>query len=197
VSAPDTSVPWGIGVYLGVKRDLSELPSSILLFLKEPVVIAGETCSHIDVQTYGHDRSLAPAGKGVMKVELFAKPSYFSRLLKDRDAYRAEKARVAEAVTDILEWRFPGIRADVEVCDVTTLNSWERYMGGTNGFWNFPNRPFSVFGLLNDSAKKYSLPGLRNFYMTGQWVTQAGALYLNAASGVRVVREISGREGAR
>jgi phytoene dehydrogenase-like protein len=193
---PDKPVPWGLAVYLGVKRDLAGQPSSLAMFLKEPTVIAGERCEHIDVQMYGHDVSMAPAGKGVMKVELFAKPSYFADLRKDNEAYETEKERIADQVIDLLEQRFPGIRGDIEVSDVTTLKSWERYMGGTNGFWNFPNRRFSIFGILSDSRKKYMLPGLKNFYMTGQWVTQAGALYLNAESGIRVIRKIGAEKAA-
>lgn len=41
---------------------------------------------------------------------------------------------------DVLEAQFPGLREEIEVTDVTTLHTWGRYMGGTQGYNNFPNR---------------------------------------------------------
>ena len=73
----DKDVAFAVQVCLGVKRDLSSYPSSLIMFLDQPVTIGGHTCDHLDMQLYGFDTSMAPAGKGVFKVELFGKPSDF------------------------------------------------------------------------------------------------------------------------
>ena len=52
------------------------------MFLEKPDVIGGHACDHLYMQMYGFDASLAPAGKGVIKVELLTKPSYFARLYR-------------------------------------------------------------------------------------------------------------------
>jgi phytoene dehydrogenase-like protein len=126
-----------------------------------------------------------------MKVELFAKPSYFRAFTADKAAYRAEKQRIADQVISLLEKPFPGLRQDIEVIDVSTLQTWERYMGGSDGCHNTPfvasrNPMAGMIGM----NKRYTLPGLKGFYFTGQWVTGAGALFMNALSGKTVIRKI-------
>lgn len=200
---PDDVVPWSVSVYLGVKRDLSSYPCALVMFLDEPEVIAGLSCDHLSMQIYGFDPSMAPPGKGVIKVELFSRPSYFSRLYDDdgEDAYQAEKDRIANQVITLLEHQFPGLREDVEVVDVTTLHTWERYMGGTQGYNNFPNQVVvgqeSALGGMLGLYQRYTLPGLNNFFFAGSWATSTGALSMNALSGRTVVQKICRQCGKR
>ena len=192
---PDKTCPLAVSVFLGVKRDLASYPSALIMFLDEPTVIAGHTCDHLAMQVYGFDTSMAPAGKGVIKVELPSRPSHFARLYDDKAAYQAEKGRIAEQVIVLLEKQFPGLERDIEVIDVTTLHTWERFMGGTEGHNNFPNKAFDFAGDVLGLDKRYTLPGLSNFYLAGQWVTSAGALVMNALSGRTVVQKICKRCG--
>jgi phytoene dehydrogenase-like protein len=193
----DDECSFAVMVFLGVKRDLSAYPAALLLFLDTPVVIAGAVCDHLELQLFGSDSGMAPRGKGVIKVELYSKPSYCARLIADTEAYRAEKKNIAEQLILLLEKRFPGLRGDIEVVDVATLHTWERFMGGTQGFNNYPNRKFKILETFGNSKKKCTLPGLKNFYFTGQWVTSAGALMLNALSGKNVIRRICRLCGVR
>lgn len=193
----DAEVPFSILVFLGVKRDLAACPSALVMFLEKPEEIAGVRCEHLDLQFYGYDTSMAPPGKGVIKIELFAKPSYFAGLYQDKAAYRAEKNRLADQVIAVLEQQFPGLREDVEAIDVATLPTWERYMGGTSGHSNYPNKEFSILGDVLGLEQRYTLPGLKNFYMAGQWVTSAGALFMNALSGRSVVQKICQQSGVK
>ena len=150
---PDIEVPFSVLVFLGMKRDLSLYPPALVMFLEKPKLIAGVHCDHLDLQLYGFDTSMAPAGKGVIKVELFSRPSYFSRLYHDKTAYQAEKNKIAEQVITLLEKQFPDLRKDIDVIDVSTLHTWEHYMGGTGGHNNFPNKEFKY--LLNKSGKAW------------------------------------------
>ena len=189
-SDPDRECNFSVMVFLGVKRDLSSYPSALLMFLDKPEVIAGHTCDHLGMQIFGYDASMAPAGKGVIKVELITKPSYFTRLYDDQAAYKAEKNRIAEQVIVLLEKQFPRLREDIEVIDVSTLRTWERFMGGTDGHDNYPNKKYSVLDDALGFSRRMTLPGLKNFFLAGVWVTSAGALFLNALSGKNVVRKI-------
>lgn len=192
----DGEVSSAVIVFLGVKRDLSSYPSALIMFLEQPEVIAGHTCDHLHMQIYGFDASMAPDGKGVIKVELFSKPSYFSRLHADKSAYRAEKNRVAEQVITLLERQFPGLREDIEVIDVSTLHTWERFMGGTQGHNNYPRKYEDLTDMRNvldfmfGLNRMFTLPGLHNFFFTGQWVTSMGSLFSNALTGRTVVEKI-------
>ena len=192
--------PFAVNVCLGINRDLSGEPSSLVLLLDQPVTIANHPYENIEVQVYGFDRSMAPAGKGTIKVELWASYSYWKQLYDtDREKYRLEKQRVAEQVIEILESHFHGIKNQVEVIDVYTLMTWERYMGGTQGWFNLPNRKldFSMKEDPSDRKFKTTLPGLANFYFVGVWASMMGALASNANSGKAIIRRICKKDGKR
>lgn len=200
---PDATIHGSAYVCLGVKRDLTAYPSTLLIFLDKPEIIGGETYDHLDMQIYGFDDSMAPAGKGIIKVELFSRPSFFEKLSKDKKTYQAEKERIADQVITLLDKQFPNLRNDIEVVDVSTLHTWEHFMGGTEGHNNYPNknvRPGSlrhVIGILFGLDNTFTLPGLKNFYFAGQWVTSMGSLALNALSGRSVVRKICKQCGVK
>jgi len=188
---------WAVHVFLGVDRDLSSEPSAIVILLDEPVEIAGHTCHSLELQTYGMDPTMAPAGKCAIKAELFSSWSYWQRLLNEsRERYDEEKQRVADQVITILERRWPGLRQDVEVVDVPTLQTWKRYMGGYQGFNDMPNKPFDVMASLGGKVDS-RLPGLEGFRFVGSWATSAGALFMNALSGRTVMAELCNRDGVR
>jgi phytoene dehydrogenase-like protein len=192
--------PFAINVFLGVNRDLTTEPSSLVLLLKQPVTIANHKYDSIEAQLYGFDKSMAPPGKGTIKVELPASYAYWKQLYNgNRDEYRQQKRQVAEKVIDILGNYFSGIRSQVEVIDVSTLMTWERYMGGTQGWFNFPNRKFefSMKAEISDKKFKTTLPGLSNFYFVGVWATRMASLFNNANSGKTIIRCICKKDGKK
>ncbi len=191
---PPDDTNWALHVFLGVNRDLSGEPSALVMLLDEPVTIAGHTTTSLEMQLYGCDPTMAPPGKGVIKVELVSGYRYWKELSADRTRYEEEKERVADQVIEILERHFPGLRAQVEAVDVPTLMTWERFMGGTHGFSNMPVRKLSFTGAMSPRGWPTRLAGLANFYFTGVWATSAGALFANAVSGRVVVREICRRD---
>ncbi len=189
---------FAVDVFLGVDRDLSGEPSSLALLLDEPITMGGHTHDSIEMQIYGFDPTMAPPGKGTIKVELPASHAYWKHLYEtDRDGYRREKQAVADWVVTILERRFPGIGSQVEVVDVCTLMTWERYMGGTQGWFNLPNRKYSL-SLRDDPAdKKFvsTLPGLSSFFFVGVWMTMTGSLFDNANSGKTIIKRLCRKDG--
>jgi phytoene dehydrogenase-like protein len=192
--------PFAVDVFLGVDRDLSGEPSSLVLLLDRPVTIAGHEYESLEVQLYGFDGTMAPAGKGTLKVELTASYAYWKRLYDgDREGYKREKQKVAEQVIEILEGHFRGIKNQVEVTDVSTLMTWERYMRGTQGWFNLPNRKFDLDLGEDRPDKKFkvTLPGLSGFYFVGAWATNVASLSQNACSGKMIIRRICKRDGRK
>ena len=192
--------PFAVNVCLGIDRDLSGEPSSLVLLIDQPVTIANYTYESIEAQLYGFDKAMAPEGKGTIKVELPASYAYWKQLYNDdRERYKQEKQKVAEQVIDTLESYFPGIKNQVEAIDVYTLMTWERYMGGTQGWFNLPNRKLdfsmSMKEDLSDKKFKTTLPGLSGFYFVGIWATAMGSLAHNANSGKTIIRRICKKDG--
>ena len=199
--APNSDeTPFAIDVFLGINRDLSGEPSSLVLLLDPPVTIANHKYEDIEAQLYGFDNTMAPVGKGTIKVELTASYAYWKQLYDDnKEEYKLQKQKVAEQVIEILESHFLGIRDQVEVIDVCTLMTWERYMGGTQGWFNFPNRKldFTMKEDLSDKRFNTTLPGLSSFYFVGVWATAMGSLAHNANSGKMIIRRICKKDGKR
>ena len=184
---------WAAMVYLGVNRNLKDEPSALVLLLEKPVKLTGQEVDSLELQLYGFDTTMAPAGKGVIKAEITGTYSYWNDCTPEE--YADKKREITDQVIDILESHYPGIREQVEVTDVVTLKTWERFMGGTHGFNNGPNKPFGFKSIL--SGKKTTLPGLERFYMAGTWVSGMGAAFINAQTGKTVIQQICKKDKKR
>jgi len=192
---PADETNWAVHVFLGVNRDLSHEPSALVILLDKPAVIANHTHYSLEMQLYGHDKTLAPPGKGVIKVELVSSYAFWKGLYADRQRYTEEKLKIADQVIALLERHyFNDLRSQIEVIDVPTIMTWERYMGGTHGFANFPNKKTTIISTIFGRKHEMQLPGLSNFFMVGQWVTSAGALFMNALSGRKAIQAICARD---
>ena len=79
---------------------------------------------------------------------------------------------MAEAVIGILERRISGIKAEIEVTDISTPASVIRFTGNwkgsMEGWLMTPDTGFKSLPL--------TLPGLHNFLRAGQWVHPGGGL---------------------
>jgi phytoene dehydrogenase-like protein len=167
--------PPQIYIALGVARSFDELTSSVAgenYPLDEPVNIAGQEIRRLPVHIYNFDPSLAPEGKTLLTVMLDSDYEYWKKLKQDPERYKAEKERIADVVVTSLDQRFPGLAAQVEMRDVATPMTFERYTGnwqGTYEGWLITTKNSSL-------RMKKTLPGLANFYMAGQWVMPGGGL---------------------
>lgn len=194
----DGETNWAFHVYLGVNRDLSKEPSSLHILLDKPVEIAGHTCNHIELQMFGFDKSMAPEGKGVIKVELFSTWDYCENIGRDKEKYEAEKKAIASKVIEILDSTyFKGLKDQVEVVDVPTLLTWARYLNSQYGFMLNPNRKLDIMSSLMGKSDTETVKGLENFRFVGTWATATGALFANVFSGKKAIKAICKSEKAK
>ena len=90
---------------------------------------------------------------------------------------------------ELLEQRFPGIAGQVEMVDVATPLTFERYTGNWKGtFEGWLITPQNAHTMMNPMS--LGLPGLQNFYMCGQWVQPGGGLPTGVMSGRRLVQAL-------
>ena len=179
-----------IQVSLGVARDLSDEPHTVVCQLDEPMDIGGKRVEHITFRHLCYDPSMAPPGKSVLIVDFFmCDHAYWKPLSKEPERYEAEKQDVAIKVIGQLERRLPGISEQIEVVDVSTPLTIERYTGNWQGsIQGWMITPNTIGLMLRGMAK--TLPGLEGFYMAGQWVEPGGGLPSAATSGRNVIRAI-------
>ena len=185
---------YGLHVALGVNRDLSAEPHHITVWLKEPTEIGGWEQTKLMIEHFCFDPSMAAEGKSVLNVYLDAAYPFWKALHDEGEAYRAEKKRVAETVIALLDRRFPGISGQVEMVDVATPATTERYTGNWMGAQAYPPAGGMAAML---SGVSPTLPKLANFYMVGQWALGISGLPTSAASGRKLIRDLCRRRWRR
>jgi len=179
-----------IQVSLGVAKEFRDRPSTVTFPLAEPFWIDPEKrIENLYYRIVNYDPTLAPKGKtliiGMAKTFNYR---YWQDLRdKDREAYKAEKRRIADFYIEMLDQELGGIKDHLEMVDVATPATTIRYTHNWKG---------SVEGwLVNketgfDSLPK-ELPGLRDFFMAGQWVEPGGGVPSAFYSGRNVAQVIA------
>ena len=112
--------------------------------------------------------------------------THWKTLRADPRRYRAEKERLADQIVAALDRRFPGLAVAVDMRDVATPVTYERFTGNWEGCiegW------LATPKLANQHVSK-TLPGLGDFYMAGHWVEPGGGVPPAALSGRNVVQLI-------
>jgi phytoene dehydrogenase-like protein len=174
---------------LGVARKFDDVPSSASGFafpLEKPVTIAGKERKTLNVLIYNFDPILATEGKAVVRVQLNTDYDYWERLYKEPERYKAEKEQIADTVVALLDKRFPGLAAQVEMRDVATPMTWVRFTGNWKG--SYMGWMMTTTAFMMQMSK--TLPGLDNFYMAGQWVNAGGGMPTAAMSGNHTIQII-------
>jgi len=188
-----------IFVGLGVNRRFDEIPLSVSGFsfqLKEEVVIADKKRTRLAVHLYNHDPSMAPEGKTTLTVMFETNYEYWKNLKSDKTAYVNKKEEIAGQVISLLEQRFPGISSQVEMTDVATPTTFERYTGNWRGsFEGWLITPENANTIMKPMSQ--TLPGLENFYMCGQWVEPGGGLPTGLLSARRLFKAICKKDGKK
>lgn len=181
-------------VSFGVARDISKEPPAMACLLGKPISVAGRDMNSLEVEIFGYDPSLAPAGKGVVKVSVDTSYAYWKNLASDRKRYQEEKDKVAGIMLDQLEMFLPGLNKQVEITDVATPLTVERYTGNWQGLQAWPSKSGLEMAPVGFSRE---LPGLENFYMAGQWADGIIDLASAAVSGRKLIQFLCQRDGKK
>jgi phytoene dehydrogenase-like protein len=184
-------------VGLGINRSFENEPktvSGICYVLKQPVEISGEIRETLSVHLFSHDSSLAPQGKTSAVVMLNSNYKYWKELAEDQEAYKEKKEQIARTVVELLEQRFPGIGGQIEMVNVATPLTFERFTGNWQGsFEGWLITPQNASTVMKPMSQ--TLPGLANFYLCGQWVEPGGGLPTGVMSGRRLLQALCKEDG--
>lgn len=176
-----------LSISLGIDKDLSYMPAINDFKLKEPFIAAGKQNYWCGFFHYCHDPYMAPMGKSVIKAQIETDYDYWKDLYDSNIAeYNKQKNDVLNAFILILEERLPGIKEKIEITDIASPVTWERYTGNWKGSYEGWLPVTKFFG--TKLPKK--LPGLNNFYMTGQWVFPGGGVPMCMAQSKNLIKII-------
>jgi phytoene dehydrogenase-like protein len=192
----NTLFPPIVYVGLGVNRAFADYPdiASGCEVPVEPPIRAGnreEKAMHLRV--FNYDPTLAPAGKTALGVTLGADWAWWSQQDRRSESYKQEKARIASQVVAALDRRFPGLASQVEVVDVATPLTLQRYTGNWKGSFEGWAPTVEEGGMR--LTMKSTLPGLDNFWMVGQWVSPGGGVPSGLMTGRNLAQVLCKRDG--
>jgi phytoene dehydrogenase-like protein len=188
-----------IFIGVGVNRTFKEVPRTVSGFsfpLQKPLEIGDKIRDRIGVHIYNQDPAMAPEGKSVMTIMFESDYDYWKKMSGDKSGYKKKKEEIGNIVVSLLEQRFPGISSQVEMIDVSTPLTFERYTGNWKGSFEgwliTPDNSNVVMKPLSQS-----LPGLENFYLCGQWVEPGGGLPSGVMSARRLLKSICNKDGKK
>lgn len=176
-------------VSLGVARSFADEPSLIDIRLEDEFVI--DDCTKTDslpIAIYNFDPTLAPDGKTCIRVILHTQNYDYWRTLKNSDynKYIQEKNRIGNDIVTILDNHLGNIKNNLEVMDIATPDTFYRY---TNN-WQGSIQGWEWLPRLIPEHMKNNVPGLKKFWMTGQWVMPGGGVagaFINARDLARII----------
>jgi len=130
-----TKPTMGTFVSLGVDADLNSYPHVYVFKLKDPIKLDKQTYEFLGVNNYAADPVYSPAGKTALTIILGGDTYDYWKKKKEEGLYTEEKQRVADAIVEALNEQIPEIRGKVEVVDVATPLTYERYCANWKGSW--------------------------------------------------------------
>jgi phytoene dehydrogenase-like protein len=137
---------------------------------------------------YHFDPTMAPEGKTVIVIRFVSPWEKWMDL--EGDTYKAEKKQIITDASLILEKHFPGITENIEVVDVATPRTGVRH----TGVWKGAYEGFLPTSSNLNANLNQTLPGLKRFYMAGQWLFPGGGLPPAGQSGKWAIQMICKQE---
>lgn len=172
-------------ISLGVRADLSNIPENILFPLTEPLSYFGITLDCIGFNNYAQFEGYAPEGCTALTC-FFGEDTYDEwKAAKEDGTYMQKKQALAEQVIDRLAQVIPETAGKVEVWDVATPLTYERYCGTWRGSWMSVMKPGvrqQEYPLVSDS--------IQDLYFAGQRMTMPGGLPVALVTGRQAVQHV-------
>jgi phytoene dehydrogenase-like protein len=170
-------------VGLGIKADLSAYPRSMQLVLQRPFTVAGITYKTLVINNYARETAYAPSGCTVLTCLLHGDSYAYWAAAKADGSYAAKKQETIALLIDRLADRIPEVKTSVEVTDMATPLTYERYcdtfQGSYMSHWEALKRV--------PHAPVRFAPGI---YFTGQRVSFSGGLPPAAETGHRTAQTL-------
>ena len=142
-------------ISLGINADLKKYPKNYVIRLETQIKLADKIYEYLGINNYSADPVYSPEGKTAATVTLDGDTYDFWEKAKKEGRYEEEKQRIAGEVIAAITAHVPEADGEVEVCDVATPLTYERYCGSWKGSWmtemvpggKMDNYPATIKGL--------------------------------------------------
>jgi len=168
-------------VGIGIAEKLpDEIPGWML---PEPITIAGKAVNELAFYTYPQFPQYAPTGGTVLTTAFLGDSYDFWAKAKEDGRYKAEKDAVADQISRAICAKFPEASSKIEVVDVSTPLTYQRYAGADRGAW---------MTVMEVGSKMVQHPGtvadVDGLFFAGHRLTPPGGLPVAASSGRQAVQ---------
>jgi phytoene dehydrogenase-like protein len=180
-------------VNLGVDVDLSREDKRLVVRLDNPIDLGSGPNRYAYLTNYSFDPTLAPAGKSALSAMVYSAYEYWGSPTGNKERYREKKEQLAEKLTKAAVKRFPAIKDKIEVTDVVTPLTYNRYTAVWKGAYMAWIVPPSA-GRFNIPRK---LPDLDHFYLAGQWVSPPAGLPGSMLTGRHLIQVLCRKDKKR
>jgi phytoene dehydrogenase-like protein len=146
-----------------------------LRFPVAPLKINGKPIWSLTKTHYSYEPDFAPGGSTLITVSINQFDTDYdswNALARDSTAYHREKTRIGEEVIGAIVTRFPQMKGKLNLLDVATPKTFERYCNAYRGAF-MPFLP-TVGGKM--MAHTGRIKGLKNILLSGQWLQPPGGL---------------------
>ena len=172
-------------VSLGINTDLRKYPQRYYYKPQNPVTLGNETYEYLNFNNYAGNLVYSPAGKTAITTILTGDTYDFWKKAKEDGRYKEEKQIIANKIIAALVEKIPEAGGKVEVIDVATPLTYERYCNNWKGSWMTEMLP----GM---RMKTYPavIKGLDSVYFAGQRMMPPGGLPIALMSGRTAVQHL-------
>ncbi|MBE7084600.1 MAG: NAD(P)/FAD-dependent oxidoreductase [Clostridiales bacterium] len=157
-----------------VNADMSAQPLSHRIYVNEPIVLDREYAD-MSYRNYAYDKTVKmPTGCSVMQATLAGDDEmyFWWKDVKARGEYQKTKKEIGEKLLAIYLAKYPHLEGKIEVIDVVTPMTYERYLNGRHGSFQGFVQTYKGKALM----QKGEIKGLKNFMLSGQWLLRSGGL---------------------
>lgn len=174
--------------------DTCDFLSDTTWFNCEPYKVMGKEQDYILVKNFASEPSFSPKGKNILQTLLVQYEDDYERWSTfyevNREAYKAEKKKIAKAIVTALEKKYPQLKDKMTVIETVTPYSFYRFCGAYKGaYMSFILTPFA-----KKKTHKGRLRKIKNLYLAGQWLQPPGGLPNAGATGRFVIQRICKQE---
>jgi len=176
-------------IAIGVRADLSAWPRCMQIVLDEPLQAGGLSFSSLTVNNYAMDKDYAPESCTTVTVILPGNCYQWWKNSRQGGRYVEDKKKAVDAFIDRLSRLIPQIAGNVEVTDMATPLTYERYCDTYQGSYMSEWLPWHF---TCNAPIRYSA----GLYFTGQRVGFSGGLPVAAETGRRTAQTLCRDFGA-
>ena len=182
----------GFQVAFAVDGTFEEV-SDMLFFHCRDLKIGTQITNRMGIKNYSYETTFAPEGKTVIQsnsIQYENDYDYWKKLYENKGKYKDTKENIAKEILKRIEEKFPQYNGKLEVLDVWTPVTYNRYCNTYYG--SYMSFIMTKYGA--NTTFKGSIKDLENVFIASQWLMGPGGLPVAAAMGKFSIQRILKKE---